>query len=166
MIMMKNDMLPYWKRKKKKKPALENGTEKPKKRTADPVKKLDKVFSLYVRLRDCMPNGYGRCIACGRIKQFSELDCGHYHSRTHMATRWHEDNANIECKACNRFSSEHLIGYRENLIRKIGMGRYDRLTILAHSTKHWMNEEMQAMIKHYTEEVKRLSKEKGIKVNL
>lgn len=49
--------------------------------------KLDKEFSLFIRLRDCMPNGYFRCISCGQIKPFEQADCGHYFSRTHLATR-------------------------------------------------------------------------------
>ena len=147
-------MLPIYKKKKtasaKKKPDL--------------IKKLDKVFALYIRLRDIMPNGYGKCISCGRIMPYAQLDCGHYHSRTHMATRFDEDNCNIECHWCNRLKSDHLIGYQENLIRKIGMGRYDRLKLLASTPKHWCDFELEEMIKHYKEEVKRLSAIKGIKV--
>lgn len=160
-------MLPYWKRKKKKKePKTIYGQEVRVKRKPDLTKKLDKVFSLYIRLRDVMPSGYGRCIACGRIKPFRELDCGHYFSRTHMATRWDEDNCHIECRGCNRFSADHLIGYRDNLMRKIGAGRYDKLHLLAHSSKHWMDCELETMIEHYRKEVMRLSREKGISVNI
>ena len=31
------------------------------------TKKLDKVFSAYIRLRDAMPSGYFKCPTCGRI---------------------------------------------------------------------------------------------------
>lgn len=149
---------------KKKKKEIDPLKKNVKRRKVDLVAKLDRVFSQYIRLRDIMPNGYGRCIACGKIKPYSDLDCGHYFSRIHMATRFEEDNCNAECKFCNRVSSEHLIGYRDNLIRKIGIGRYDRLNVLAHSTKHWQDFELEAMINHYQSEVKRLSELKGIKV--
>lgn len=130
------------------------------------VKKLDRIFALYIRLRDVMPSGYGKCISCGRIKAFSELDCGHFFSRTHMSTRFDEDNCHAECKFCNRISSEHLIGYRDNLLHKIGQSRLDRLNVLAHSSKHWMDFELEEMIEHYKKEVKRLSADKGIHVNV
>ena len=147
-------MLPIYKKKKststKKKPNL--------------ITKLDKVFSQYIRLRDTMPNGYCKCISCGKIKSFSDIDAGHYFSRTHMGTRFDEDNVNGECTYCNRFYSSHLVGYQENLIRKIGIGRYDRLKLLASTPKHWCDFELEEMIKHYKEEVKRLSAIKGIKV--
>lgn len=157
-------------RKKKKatksEPDLFGTTRQKYKRKPDLVKRLDKVFALYIRLRDVMPSGYGKCISCGRIVPFSELDCGHFHGRTHMATRFEEDNCHAECKGCNRFSADHLIKYRDNLITKIGMGRYDRLNLLAHSQKHWLDFELQEKIAHYTKEVKRLSAEKGIRVNV
>ena len=62
------------------------------KKKPDLKAKLDKEFSLFIRLRDVMPNGYFRCISCGQIKPFEQADCGHYFSRTHLATRFNEDN--------------------------------------------------------------------------
>jgi len=38
------------------------------KKKPDLKAKLDKEFSLFIRLRDAMPNGYFRCISCGQIK--------------------------------------------------------------------------------------------------
>lgn len=129
-------------------------------------KKLDRIFSLYIRLRDVMPSGYVRCISCGQIKKFEDVDCGHFHSRRHMATRYNEDNCHAECKYCNRFSADHLIAYQRNLIQKIGQQRFDVLNMKAHSTCHYLDCELKQMITHYTGEVKRLSSLKGIKVNL
>ena len=130
------------------------------------VKKLDRIFSLYIRLRDVMPNGYVRCISCGQIKSFEDVDCGHFHSRRHMATRFSEDNCHAECKFDNRFSSDHLIGYQRNLIQKIGQQRFDLLNVKAHSTCNFTDSELNDMISHYTAEVKKLSSLKGIKVNI
>ena len=147
--------------KKKKKSSL------PKKNGGvDLVKKLDRVFAYYIRLRDIMPNGMGKCISCGKIKPYRELDCGHFYGRTNMATRFDEDNCNGECRGCNRASSDHLIFYQENLIKKIGIARFSSLREKAHSTKKWEAEELQRMIDYYTKEVKRLSYEKGIHVNV
>lgn len=130
------------------------------------VNKLDRIFSLYIRLRDVMPNGYVRCISCGQIKSFEDVDCGHFHSRRHMATRFDEDNCHAECKYDNRFSADHLIDYQRNLLRKIGQQRFDRLNIKAHSTLHYLDSELERMITYYTAEVKKLSSLKGIKVKI
>ena len=152
----------YYTRFKRTKKKDSNTTKE--KRKPDLVKKLDKVFSQYIRLRDVMPSGFFKCISCGKIKPFDDADCGHYHSRTHMATRFEEDNCHCECRFCNRMSADHLIGYRDNLITKIGFSRVERLNVLAHSQKHWLDCELEEKIEYYKAEVKRLSAMKGIKV--
>lgn len=163
--------MPYyikrWPKKAKKESKDPLTKSKPKPRSKpNLVRKLDRIFSLYIRLRDAMPNGYVRCISCGKIKAFDEVDCGHYHSRIHMATRFDEDNCNAECRYCNRMSADHLDKYAINLVKKIGKNRFDLLRIKASSSKHWLDCELEQMIKRYTLEVKRLSTLKGIKVNL
>lgn len=155
----------YYLKRKKKSP--KSGAETPRKRSKpDLVDRLDRVFALYIRLRDIMPSGYGKCISCGKIKHFTDLDCGHFWGRAHMGTRFDEDNCSAECSHCNRFLSDHLIGYQTNLIRKVGMGRFELLGVKAHQTKKWTDFELEAMIKHYKQEVKRLSAEKGIAVKV
>ena len=150
------------KKKKKEKPMpLFDGKVKIQRRT-DYIKKLDRVFSEYIRLRDTMPNGMFRCISCGKIKPYSQADCGHYHSRTHMSTRFDEENANAECRSCNRFCADHLVGYRKNLIAKIGEHRLDVLEWRAHQTKKWSDFELKELIKHYQAKIKDLKGEKGL----
>ena len=79
-------------------------TDKPKKKRQASIqtltKKLDVVYSKYIRLRDAMEGGSTRCISCGQIKPFDKMDCGHFHSRTHKSTRWDEDNTHSECSFC------------------------------------------------------------------
>ncbi len=84
----------------------ESVKKKPRKSgTRTLINKLDKIFSLYIRLRDSKPFGYKafKCISCGQIKPFAKADCGHYYSRSKMSTRYDEDNCHSECNFCNRF---------------------------------------------------------------
>lgn len=151
--------MPYYiKRKVKERPAARK--RQPSLPTL--IKRLDKVFSQYIRLRDAMPNGYFVCISCGKVKPLEQADCGHYHSRMHMSTRFDEDNCNAECRACNRFSSDHTIGYREHLLRKIGLQRFQMLEVRAHQSRKWSCFELEELIKYYREKVKELQKEKGL----
>ena len=55
-----------YKKKEKKKPLFEVEGVKVKKKP-DLVDKLDRIFSLFIRYRDTMPNGYFQCISCGKI---------------------------------------------------------------------------------------------------
>ena len=160
--------MPYYIKRTKKTSQSERNEPKTKRKGNKPnlIKKLDKVFAIYIRLRDAMPSGYTRCISCGKIKAFEDTDCGHFHSRTHMATRFDEDNCHAECRFCNRFSADHLIGYEKNLVRKIGQNRVDLLNVKAHSSKHYLDCELEQMIDHYKRKAKELSSLKGIRVNL
>ena len=143
-------------------------SDKPKKKSSPSlstlVDRLDTVFSRYIRLRDAMQSGTFRCISCGKIKPIEQADCGHFHSRTHMSTRFDEDNCHAECRYCNRFSADHIIGYRENLIKKIGEQRFKLLDIKAHETKKWSHFELEQLAKYYRALVQKLQKEKGIKL--
>ena len=128
------------------------------------VKRLDKTFSLYIRLRDskAFHYSYFRCISCGQVKPFEQADCGHYFSRTHMATRFDEDNCHAECSYCNRFKADHMIGYHVNLLKKIGKQRFDLLTLKAHSTCKWSVFELEMLIKHYKTLIAEMEKGKDV----
>ena len=143
-------------------------SDKPKKKASPSlstlVDRLDTVFSRYIRLRDAMPSGMFRCISCGKIKPIEQADAGHYHSRRHMSTRFDEDNVNAECRFCNRFSADHIIGYRENLIKKIGEQRFLLLEVKAHETHKWSAFELEQLTKYYRALANKLQHEKGIKL--
>lgn len=135
--------------------------------------KLDKIISLYVRMRDSKEYHYKyfQCISCGRILSVDQADCGHYMSRRNMSTRFDTRNCHAECRRCNRFDASHLVGYRHNLILRLGTLSYrqkhpdghpvmeevkrlgeqqvDLLEIEAHQTKKWSVFELQELYKYY-----------------
>nr|DAI40363.1 MAG TPA: NinG recombination protein [Caudoviricetes sp.]DAS49640.1 MAG TPA: NinG recombination protein [Caudoviricetes sp.] len=158
----------YYFNRKKKDAHSEEKTHRKKSTRSKPnlTKKLDKVFSAYIRLRDTMPSGFFTCISCGQIKPFEQGDCGHYVNRQHMSLRFSEMNCNMQCRKCNRFDEGNIMGYRQGLVKKYGEQRVVMLEAHKRETRHWSDFELEAMIKHYTEEVKRLSSLKGIRVNI
>lgn len=113
------------------------------------IKKLDRTFSKFIRLRDSHGSEFFRCISCGKIKPIEKADCGHFFSRRRFSVRWDEKNAHAECAFCNRFDSEHLLRYRENLIQKIGQKEFDRLEIRASQTVKISDFELEQMNTHY-----------------
>lgn len=120
------------------------------------IRKLDEVFSRYIRLRDADENGYIRCISCGKIHHFSEMDCGHFINRSHMATRYDEQNCNGQCRSCNRFDEGNNIGYTRGLIAKYGPQVIDLLYLKKNTIKKWDIFELETLIAHYQKEVKKL----------
>lgn len=131
-------------------------------RAPDLKAKLDRIFSLYIRLRDTMPNGYFKCISCGKIKPFAQADCGHYVNRQHMSTRFHEMNCNAQCRHCNRFMEGNMQGYRQGLIEKYGEQRVIILEALKNQTRHYSDFEYRELIKYYQALCDKLKKEKGL----
>lgn len=125
--------------------------------------RLDTVFSMFIRLRDAMPNGMFRCISCGRLLPFDQSDCGHYINRQHMATRFNEKNCNAQCRKCNRFDEGNIQGYRRGLIAKYGEPTILMLEAMKNQINKISDFEYRAMIDYYRKEVKRLKKEKQIK---
>lgn len=159
-------MMPYFiKRKPKKKdkplPLFDKAGVKIKKKP-DLKAKLDKEFSLFIRLRDCMPNGYFRCISCGEIKPFDQADCGHYINRQHMSTRFDEMNSNAQCRKCNRFMEGNIQGYRNGLIAKYGEQNVLILETKKSKMRKYSDFEYEQLIKYYKALNVKLKKEKGL----
>ena len=149
-----------WYKKKKKKDddlPLFKGQKIAKK--PDYKAKLDKVFSMYIRLRDTMPSGYFKCISCGQIKPFNQADCGHYINRQHMSTRFDEMNCNAQCRKCNRFEEGNIQGYRKGLIDKYGEQKVILLESKKNTTRKFSDFEYKALIKYYTTLVKKMQSE-------
>lgn len=127
------------------------------------IERLDRVFSEYIRIRDSFKTQSGfyfKCISCGAIKPYSEADCGHYVNRGHMGTRYNEENCNAQCRFCNRFDEGNIYNYRRGLVDKIGENRVLILESMKHDACKLSEFEMEAMITHYRERLKRLKEEK------
>jgi len=125
------------------------------------IKKLDSIFSKFIRLRDASNDGICRCITCGTLHRWEQMDAGHYVKRQYMATRFNEFNCHAQCRKCNWLEQGADAKYREFIIRKFGQGIHDQLLILRHTTKKWSRFELEFLIKDYTEKVKIMLKEKS-----
>lgn len=116
------------------------------------VKKLDKLFSQYVRMKDADHAGYVSCFTCGMTKHWKEVDAGHFQSRGKYATRYHEDNVKPQCKRCNGFRGGEQYQFALNL----GTDLADELVYLSNQPARLTNDWLLEKIKHYQQEVKKL----------
>lgn len=111
--------------------------------------KAQKIFNAYIRQRDSQ-DGYFTCISCGQTKTTDLMDAGHYVPvKGSSALRFDEYNVNGECKSCNGFDQFHLIGYRRNLIDKVGERKVMELEQQHRLIKKWSRTELNEIIETY-----------------
>lgn len=113
--------------------------------------KLDRIFSRYIRLRDCDENGFGKCISCGR---FRKLQAGHWIKRQHMSTRFSEVNVSGQCSYCNHWLHGNEVEYEQALIKKYGQGAVNKLLAAKRITAHYGHFEYDTMIAEFQQKTK------------
>ena len=126
------------------------------------VKKVDTVFSQYIRLRASDHRGFTECYTCGAVRHFSEVDAGHFMSRACMSTRWSETNVQSQCKRCNGFRSGEQYLFAKHLDQQYGEGTAERLLIESKKTCKFTRDELEQMFHHYKRRVDELRSEKGL----
>lgn len=127
------------------------------------IKELDVWFSRYIRLKYSDSRGYCRCISCGKVYFWKEIQNGHYMSRRYMSTRFSEDNCRPQGVECNIFNQGAIQMYRRALIKEIGEQRVDLIEVRARQeNKNWSLFELKQLIEYYKKEVEKLLDEKNL----
>ena len=118
------------------------------------VKKLDAVFSQYIRLSASDKDGNCTCVTCGKVAHWKGegQQSGHFQSRRHYATRWDEDNVKVQCSSCNVFRYGEQYKFSLYLGKKLSQELLDKSRIITKFTSY----ELEEMLEHYSEEVKNL----------
>jgi hypothetical protein len=79
-----------------------------------------------------------------------------------MATRFDEENCQVQCIKCNMFSQGEQFKFGINLDAKYGEGRAEELEYLARTTFKISRVEYEEKISYYKKLVENLKEEKGI----
>ena len=125
-----------------------------KKKTASKLRKeVDKWFSLWVRISNSDEYGMCTCITCGTRKHWKEIQAGHFMSRRHMATRWHEDNVKPQCVKCNMYSQGEQFKFAQALGLKLA-NKMQKISVT--SVKYTANE-LEYMVMDLKKKVKELT---------
>ena len=137
---------------------------KPKKKEtrSQVVKKLDAVYSQYIRLLKSDDDGYCICVTCGTKLYWKEIQNGHYFSRKHYATRWNDDNCWPQDYRCNVALNGNYIEYTMFMINTYGINFIGEFKKQANTTYKISLQELRDKIDHYSTEVNRLKSTKGI----
>ncbi|MDT4761838.1 recombination protein NinG [Sphaerochaeta sp. PS] len=102
---------------------------------AKPREKALTAFQKLRRYQAATPNGYVKCISCGKLMNVKEAQGGHLVSRRVRATELEPDNVWPQCPRCNGPLSGNVIAYRSNLVKLIGVVRVQRIEDLANASE-------------------------------
>lgn len=114
------------------------------------VKKLDAIFSKYIRKKNSV-HGKATCFTCGKVDEWKYLQCGHFQSRRHYATRWDEKNCQVQCSGCNLFKHGEQYKFSLELNKKYGSTTANDLHIKSQTEVKFSTNDLLEMIKKYKE---------------
>jgi hypothetical protein len=112
------------------------------------VKKLDAIFSKYIRKKNST-HGKATCFTCGKVDEWKYLQCGHFQSRRHYATRWDEVNCQVQCSGCNLFKHGEQYKFSLELNKKYGSTTANDIHIKSQQEVKFSTNDLLEMIKKY-----------------
>jgi len=116
------------------------------------IKKLDVVFSQYIRLSNADGKGMCTCVTCNKQFHWKNIQAGHFMSRKHYSTRWNENNVKPQCVGCNMFKSGEQYKYSLFLGNKLSNDLYLKSKELV----KFSSQDIQDMIDNYNSKLKLL----------
>ena len=90
------------------------------------------------------------------------MDCGHYIKRQNQATRYSEENCQLQCKSCNNFKQGNDVKFRNYLVEKYGEGKVLLLESSRRQTYKRSKNDLEFLAEYYKKKVKELLQQKGI----
>lgn len=116
------------------------------------IKKLDTVFSQYIRLSNADNDKNCVCITCSKVFFWKEIQAGHFMSRKHYSTRWSEENVKPQCCGCNVFKYGEQYKYSIFLGKRLA----EELYLKSKEIVKYSNVDIIEMIETYSKKLKKL----------
>lgn len=120
------------------------------------IKKADRLFSEVVRRHFATDSGYCCCVTCGVMKQWKEMDAGHFVARDFEAVRFDKRNVHPQCRQCNRFRSGMGAQYARHILQHYGQEVFEELTTTKREAKLNVGEVLE-VIENCKEKLKELT---------
>ncbi len=119
-------------------------------------KKLDVLFSQYIRRRNADHLGRVKCFTCGVEKHWKEQQAGHFQSRSHHSTRWDEVNVQVQCVKCNMFRQGEQYKFGLYLDDRFGDGTAEELENRAKTIVKLNRVDYEEAIERYKQKIREL----------
>ena len=119
-------------------------------------KKLDVLFSQFIRRRNADHLGRVKCFTCGVEKHWKEQQAGHFQSRSHHSTRWDEVNVQVQCVKCNMFRQGEQYKFGLYLDDRFGDGTAEELENRAKTIVKLNRVDYEEAIERYKQKIREL----------
>jgi len=119
-------------------------------------KKLDVLFSQFIRRRNADHLGRVKCFTCGIEKHWKEQQAGHFQSRSHHSTRWDEVNVQVQCVKCNMFRQGEQYKFGLYLDDRFGDGTAEELENRAKTIVKLNRVDYEEAIRRYKQKIREL----------
>ena len=119
-------------------------------------KKLDVLFSQYIRRRNADHLGRVKCFTCGVEKHWKEQQAGHFQSRSHHSTRWDEVNVQVQCVKCNMYRQGEQYKFGLYLDDRFGDGTAEELEYRAKTIVKLNRVDYEEAIERYKQKIREL----------
>jgi hypothetical protein len=121
-------------------------------------KKLDSIFSKFIRYRGGSKISHDNwicvCVTCGSTGFLKKMQCGHFMGRASNSTRYDEQNCNVQCFGCNVKQQGRQFEHAIYIDETYGQGTAMELRKKSKQLKQWKTWELEELIEHYKEKVK------------
>tara|TARA_R100000231_G_scaffold60251_3_gene49263 strand:+ start:257 stop:697 length:441 start_codon:yes stop_codon:yes gene_type:complete len=124
------------------------------------IKRLDKIFSEYIRLKYADKKGMVKCYTCGKKKYWQKdgMQAGHMISRKSRILRWSEFNVRPQCYSCNCHFYGRQLEFALNLNKEYGYDIAEELLIESKKIIKQSDQDLLELINLYQEKVESLKK--------
>jgi len=126
------------------------------------LREADRLFSLFIRNRDCDKNGNAACVCCGKIYNIIENNLQgerviqnlHFVKREVYSLRFDEYNCNAGCCYCNQDMNLNPKGkaynqYRQKLVADLGEDAVAEMELAHRNINRIEESQLKVIIEHY-----------------
>ncbi len=117
-------------------------------------KKLDRVFSEYIRMRHADEGGTVQCVTCPKLMHWEKngAQAGHFIKRQHRATRWRPTNCHVQCTSCNTYRGGMQDEYAKFIVQTYGLAEFNDLMEAKHRIVKFTRSDLEEMIFRFSTE--------------
>lgn len=112
-----------------------------------------KMFSKYIRTRDCLATtkfpDQGKCVTCGKFFPFSELQAGHAIGGRNNSILFDKELVNAQCKFCNGYGNGRYAEYSVWFIEKYGLEKWEEKVKLSREIVQYKQQDYEEMYEKY-----------------